>query len=64
MMLDGDHRDARRGAGPQTNAEAVSAAMEAHAAPPGHCEVMLRLLCRDDTLRASYVRRRWQGLAG
>jgi hypothetical protein len=51
------HRHAER----RVDAEAVSAAIEAQSTSVG-CEVMLKVLPRDDTLRASYVRRRWQGL--
>ena len=53
---------ARRDAERRVDAEAVSAAIEAQSTSVGRCEVMLKVLARDDTLRASYVRRRWQGL--
>jgi hypothetical protein len=57
-----ERSDAQRGAEQRVDAEAVSAAIEAQATSARRCEVMLKVLARDDTLRASYVRRRWQGL--
>jgi hypothetical protein len=54
--------DERSGAKRRINAEPVSAAIEAQSTSVRRCEAMLRVLPRDDTLRASYVRRRWQGL--
>jgi hypothetical protein len=53
---------ARRGAERRVDAEAVNAAIEAQSTSVGRCEVILKVLPRDDTLRASYVRRRWQGV--
>ena len=50
----------QKDAEPRVDAEAVSAAIEAQAAQVGRSEMMLKVLNRDDTLRASYVRRRWQ----
>jgi|GEM_PF-3754132 hypothetical protein len=62
MMLDSEHKRAQRDAERRVDAEAMSAAIEAQAMPPGRHGVMLKVLGRDDTLRASYLRRRWQGL--
>jgi hypothetical protein len=63
MMLDSEHERAQSDNGRRTDAEAMSAATAAQVVPPGRYEVMLRVLGRDDTLRASYLRRRWQGLS-
>ena len=62
MMFDGEHKRAQRDTERRDDVEAMSAATEAQAAPSGRCEVLLKVLGRDDTLRASYLRRRWQGL--
>jgi hypothetical protein len=62
MMLDSEHKRAQRDTERRVDAEAMSAAIEAQAVPTGSYEVMLKLLSRDDALRASYLRRRWQGL--
>jgi hypothetical protein len=62
MMLDSEHKRAQKDTERRVDAEAVSAAIEAQAVPTGSYEVMLKLLSRDDALRASYLRRRWQGL--
>jgi hypothetical protein len=62
MMLDSEHKRAQRDTERRVDAEAMSAAIEAQAVPTGRYEVMLKLLSRDDALRASYLRRRWQGL--
>jgi hypothetical protein len=62
MMFDGKHRRAQRDTECRDDVEAMSAGIEAQAAPPRRHEVMLKMLSRDDTLRASYLRRRWQGL--
>jgi hypothetical protein len=61
-MLDGEHRGAQRDTERRVDAEAVSAAIEAQAAPMGRADAMLKVLSRDDALRARYLRRRWQGL--
>jgi hypothetical protein len=63
-MLDGEHKRAQRDTEGGDDVAALIAGMEAQAAPSGRCEVMLKVLGRDDTLRASYLRRRWQGLTG
>jgi hypothetical protein len=63
MMLDGEHKRAQRDTERRVNAEALGAAIEAQAAPPERCKMMLKVLGRDDALRASYLRRRWQGLS-
>jgi hypothetical protein len=55
----GAQSDAER----RINAETVSAAIEAQSTTAARCELMLRVLARDDTLRRNYVRRRWQGSA-
>jgi hypothetical protein len=52
----------QRGAERRVDAEAVSAAIEAQSTSAARCEVLLKVLARDDTLRVSYVRRRWRGL--
>jgi hypothetical protein len=62
MMLDGERKRAELDTERRVDAEAMSAAMETQGEPPGRCEVMLKVLGRDDRLRASYLRRRWQGL--
>jgi hypothetical protein len=62
MMLDGEHERAQRDTGRRDDREASIAGTEAQAAPSGRREAMLKVLGRDDTLRASYLRRRWRGL--
>ncbi|HWE15728.1 MAG TPA: hypothetical protein VG758_00890 [Hyphomicrobiaceae bacterium] len=62
MMLDGEHKRAEMDTECRVDAEAMSAAMQAQAVAPGRCEMMLKVLGRDDRLRANYLRRRWQGL--
>ena len=44
------------------DSEAIGAVGKTQPSSLGQCEAMLKVLCRDDTLRHSYVRRRWQGL--
>jgi len=62
MKPDDKRSGAQKDAERRSDAEAVSAAIEAQAASLGRSEAMLRVLGRDDMLRAGYVRRRWQGL--
>jgi hypothetical protein len=62
--MPGDERGrARRGTERRIETEAMDAPKEAQATLLGRFEAMLRVLGRDDALRRSYVRRRWQGLA-
>jgi hypothetical protein len=62
MKPDDKRSGAQKDAEPRADAEAVSAAIEAQAASLERSEAMLRVLSRDETLRTSYVRRRWQRL--
>jgi hypothetical protein len=62
MMLHDEHNCAHRDTERPVDAQAVSDAMQAQAVPSGRYELMLKVLGRDDALRASYLRRRWQGL--
>lgn len=63
MMLDGEHRGAQRDTERRVDAaEEIGALKETPPTPPGRCDAMLKVLSRDDRLRASYIRRRWQGL--
>jgi hypothetical protein len=64
MMLDGEHKRAQRDTERRDDVEALRAGTKAQAAPSARSEVLLKVLGRDDTLRASYLRRRWQGLTG
>jgi hypothetical protein len=62
MMLHDEHKRAQRDTGRRVDAQAVSDTIEAQAVRSGRCDLMLKVLSRDDALRASYLRRRWQGL--
>ena len=62
MMLDGECKFARQDAKRRADAQAMSVTVEAQSAPTKRGDMMLKLLSRDDALRASYLRRRWQGL--
>jgi hypothetical protein len=63
MMLVDERRSVQLDAERYADAETGGAAREIQPTSPGRCEVMLKVLCRDDSLRRSYLRRRWQGLA-
>jgi hypothetical protein len=63
MMLEDERRGVQQDAERCADTEAGGAAREIRPVSAGKCEAMLKVLCRDDTLRRSYVRRRWQGLA-
>jgi hypothetical protein len=63
MMLVDERRGVQRDAERCADVETGGAAREIQPTSPGPCEVMLKVLCRDDSLRRSYLRRRWQGLA-
>lgn len=61
-MLDDERRDAQTDTERCVDNQAIGAVRKTQPSSLGQCEAMLKVLCRDDTLRASCVRRRWQGL--
>jgi hypothetical protein len=62
QMLDDERRDAQTDTERCVDSEAIGAFRKTPPSSLGQCEAMLKVLCRDDTLRASYLRRRWQAL--
>jgi hypothetical protein len=63
MMLDGEHQGAEKET--ERHVDAVGIVVGCNEAQPtllGRCDGILKVLSRDDALRVSYVRRRWQGL--
>ena len=63
MMLVDERRGVQPDAERCADVETGGAARETQPPSPGRSEVMLKVLCRDDSVRRSYLRRRWQGLA-
>jgi hypothetical protein len=62
LMLEHERRGVQQDTERRADTEAGGAAREIQPTSLGQCESLLKVLCRDDTLRRSYVRRRWQGL--
>lgn len=61
-MLDADARD--RNSAATRSFDMGTSADKPVITPHAICDLMLRVLSRDNESRGIYVRRRWQGLAG